>query len=98
MDQSQIGDVQPLHLKILHSEQSSNRSLQVERVSLISGQSGRVNLLSSWFMNLAQTKKTLEDIEHRIPMESSPSVDVTAENATLPDETPVLQYSLNVHP
>ena len=24
--------------------------------------------------------------------------DVTAENATLPDETPVLQYSVNVHP
>ena len=24
--------------------------------------------------------------------------DVTAENATLPDETPVLQYSLTVHP
>ena len=25
-------------------------------------------------------------------------IDVTAENATLPDETPILQYSLNVHP
>ena len=43
--------------RILHSEQSSNRSLQVERVSLIAGQSGRVNLLSSWFMNLVQTKR-----------------------------------------
>ena len=43
--------------QILHSEQSSNRSLQVERVSLIGGQSGSVNLPSSWFMNLAQTRR-----------------------------------------
>ena len=41
----------------LHSEQSSNRSLQVGRVSLIGGQSGRVNLLSSWFMNWVLTRK-----------------------------------------
>ena len=31
-------------------------------------------------------------------MGGSPKSDVTAENATLPDETHVLQYSLNVHP
>ena len=63
MDQSQIGNVRPLCLRILHSEQSSNRSLQVGRVSLIGGQSGRVNLLSSWFMNWVVTRKTLEDID-----------------------------------
>ena len=49
-----IGDVQHLCLSFLHSEQSSNRSLQVERVSLIGGQSGSVNLPSSWFMNLTE--------------------------------------------
>ena len=47
MGQTQIGDVQHLCLRILHSEQSSNRSKQVERVSLIGGQSGSVNLPSS---------------------------------------------------
>ena len=46
-----------LYLRILHSEQSSNRSLQVERVSLIGGQSGSVSLPSSWFMNLVQTRR-----------------------------------------
>ena len=57
MGQSQIGDVQHLCLRILHSEQSSNRSLQVERVSLIGGQNGSVNLPSSWFMILVQTRR-----------------------------------------
>ena len=57
MGQNQIGDVQHLCLRILHSEQSSNRSQQVERVSLIGGQSGRVNLPSSWFMSLVQTRR-----------------------------------------
>ena len=61
MGQSQIGDVQPLCLRILHSEQSSNRSLQVERVSLIGGQSGSVTLPSPcpWFMNLVQTRSLI---------------------------------------
>ena len=98
MDESQIGDVQPLYLRIQHSEQSSNRSLQVERVSLIGGQSGRANLLSSWFI---ANEKTLEDIDVKAAPNSNGKFsksDVTAENATLPDETPVLQYSLNVHP
>ena len=48
---------QHLCLRILHSEQSSNRSLQVERVSFIGGQSDSVNLPSSWFMNLVQTRR-----------------------------------------
>ena len=50
---------------------------QVERVSLIGGQSGRVNLPSLWFMvhEFGANEKTLEDI------------DVKA--ATVPDETPV---------
>ena len=34
-----------------------NRSLELERVSLIGGQSGRVNLPSSWFMSLVQTRR-----------------------------------------
>ena len=62
MDQSQIGNVRPLCLRILHSEQSSHRSLQVGRVSLIGGQSGRVNLLSSWFMNWVLTRKLWESL------------------------------------
>ena len=101
MGESQIGDVQPLYLRILHSEQSSNRSLQVERVSLIGGLSGSVNLPSSWFMNLGANEQTLEDTDVKAAPNSNGKFsksDVTAENATLPDETPILQYSLNVHP
>ena len=46
-------------------------------------------------------EKTLEDIDVKAAPNSNGKFsksDVTAENATLPDETPVLQYSLNVHP
>ena len=46
-------------------------------------------------------EKTLEDIDLKAAPNSNgrfSKSDVTAENATLPDETPVLQYSLNVHP
>ena len=42
----------------------------------------------------------LEDIDVKAAPNSNgkfSKCDVTAENATLPDETPVLQYSLNVH-
>ena len=45
-------------------------------------------------------EKTLEDIDVKAAPNSNGKFsksDVTAENATLPDETPVLQYSLNVH-
>ena len=38
-------------------------------------------------------EKTLEDID----VKAAPNSNGTAENATLPDETPVLQYSLYVH-
>ena len=73
--------MQLLCLRILHSEQSLNRSLQVGR------------LLDRWpewqsiffeFMvhEVGANEKTLEDIDLK---------------AALPDETPVLQYSLNVH-
>ena len=40
-------------------------------------------------------EKILEDIDVKAAPNSK--IDVTAENATLPDERPVLQYSLNVH-
>ena len=46
-------------------------------------------------------EKTLEDIDVKAAPNSNGKFsknDVTAENATLPNETPVLQYSLNVHP
>ena len=46
-------------------------------------------------------EKTLEDIDLKAAPNSNgrfAKSDLTAENATLPDETPVLQYSLNVHP
>ena len=46
-------------------------------------------------------EKTLEDIDLKAAPNSNGKFsksDVTAENATLPDETQVLQYSLNVHP
>ena len=46
-------------------------------------------------------EKTLEDIDLKAAPNSngkSSKSDVTAESATLPNETPVLQYSLNVHP
>ena len=45
-------------------------------------------------------EKTLEDIDVKAAPNSNGKFfksDVTAENATLPDETPVLQYSRNVH-
>ena len=45
-------------------------------------------------------EKTLEDIDVKAAPNSNGKFsknDVTAENATLPDETPILQYSLNVH-
>ena len=45
-------------------------------------------------------EKTLEDIDVKTAPNSNGKFsksDVTAENATLPDETPVLQYNLNVH-
>ena len=50
---------------------------------------------------LGANEKTLEDIDLKAAPNSNGKFsksDVTAENATLPDETPVLQYSLNVHP
>ena len=46
-------------------------------------------------------EKTLEDIDVKAAPNSNGQFsksDVTSENATLPYETPVLQYSLNVHP
>ena len=46
-------------------------------------------------------EKTLEDIDLKAAPNSVSRFsknDVAAENATLPDETPVLQHSLNVHP
>ena len=49
---------------------------------------------------LGVNEKTLEDIDVKAAPNSSEKFsksDVTAENATLPDETPVLQYSLNIH-
>ena len=45
-------------------------------------------------------EKTLEDIDVKAAPNSNrkfSKCDATAENATLPDETPILQYSLNVH-
>ena len=50
---------------------------------------------------LGANEKTLEDIDLKGAPNSNgrfSKVDVTAENSILPDETPVLQYSLNVHP
>ena len=99
--QSQIGDMQLLYLRILHSEQSSNRSLQVEGVSLIGGQSGSVNFAKFMVHEFGANEKTLEDIDVKAAPNSNGKFsksDVTAESATLPDETPVLQYSLNVLP
>ena len=46
-------------------------------------------------------EEILEDVDLKAALNSNGKFsksDVTAENATLPDETPVLQYSLNVHP
>ena len=46
-------------------------------------------------------EKTLEDVDVFATPNTNGKFsksDVTAGNATLPDETPVLQYSLNVHP
>ena len=45
-------------------------------------------------------EKTLEDIDVKAAPNSNGKFSksgVTAENATLPDETPVLQYSIDVH-
>ena len=45
-------------------------------------------------------EKTLEDIDVKAAPDSNGKFsksDVKGENATLPDETPILQYSLNVH-
>ena len=50
---------------------------------------------------LGAYEKTLEDIDLKAAPNSNGKFsksDVTTENATLPDDTPVLQYSLNVHP
>ena len=90
-----------LHLRILHSEQSSNRSPQVERVSLIGGQSGRVKFAEFVVHEFGANEKTLEDIDVKAAPNSNGKFsksDVSAENAILPDETTVLQHSLNVHP
>ena len=49
---------------------------------------------------IGANEKTLEDIDVKAAPNSIGKFsksDVTAENATLLDETPVLQYSLNVH-
>ena len=46
-------------------------------------------------------EKTLEDIDLKAAPNSNgrfSKSDVTAENVTLPDKTPVLQYSFNGHP
>ena len=93
MGQSQIADVQHLCLKILHSEQITT---------------GGTCLLGRWpewqckfaeFMvhELGANEKTLEDIDVKAAPNTNGKFsksDVAAENATLPDETPVLQYSL----
>ena len=53
------------------------------------------------FHEFRANKKTLEDIDLKAAPNSNgrfSKIDVTAENAILPDETPVLQYSLSVHP
>ena len=47
------------------------------------------------------SEKILEDLDLKAALNSNgrfSKVDVRGENATLPDETPVLQHSLNVHP
>ena len=85
MGQTQIGDVRHLYLRILHSEQSLNRSPQEERVSLI--------------VEFGANEKALEDIDAKGAPNSNKKFskcDVTAENASLPDETPVLQYNFGV--
>ena len=51
-------------------------------------------------MIFGANEKTLEDNDVEAAPNSNgmfSNSDVTAENATLLDETPVLQYSLNVH-
>ena len=51
------------------------------------------------FHEFGANEKTLEDIDVKAASNSRKfsKSDVIAENATLPEETPVLQYSLNVH-
>ena len=78
MGQSQIGDVQHLCLRILHSEQSSNQ--------ITTGGTCLLDRWPEWQCKFAEfmvhefgaNEKTLEDIDcekqHRIPMESSPRV------------------------
>ena len=97
MDQNQIEDVQHLCLRILHSERSSNR-----------GGTCFLDRWPEWQSKFAEfvvhefgaNEKTLEDIDVKAAPNSNRKFsksDVTAENATLPDETPLLQFRLNVH-
>ena len=87
-DRNQIGNAQPSYLRILLSDQSLSRSLQVVRASLIDGLSGRRSLPSLWFMRSVLVKRYWKTAPSSNGGFSQ--VEVTAENA----ETPVLQHSL----
>ena len=53
------------------------------------------------FHEFGANEKTLKDIDLKAGPKYNgrfSKIDVTAETAILPDETPVLQYSFNVHP
>ena len=100
MGQNQIGDMQHF------VPQDPAFGAIVEQIT-----TGGTCLLDRWpewqckfaeFMvhEFGANEKTLEDIDVKAAPNSNGKFsksDVTAENATLPDETPVLQYSLNVH-
>ena len=84
-------------LRSLHSEQSLSKSLQVGQVSLIGGRSGGLKCAEFVVHEFGASEKILEDIDLKAAPSSNgrfSKIDMTAENATLPNETPVLRASL----